>query len=89
LSPNAKVRKRGTFSEVLGVSTSAEVDEGRRPFNPRELLKKLDQNFSACNSPISAQSAGIFVFSMIQLMHFAAINASTIPRIIPAITSVG
>ncbi len=43
--------KRGTFSEVLGVSTSAEVDEGRRPFKPCQLLKKLDQNFYTCNSP--------------------------------------
>ena len=29
----------------MGVSTSAEVDEGRCPFEPCELLKKLDQNF--------------------------------------------
>ena len=34
----------------MGISTSAEVDEGLRPFEPCELLKKLDQNFSACDS---------------------------------------
>ena len=38
----------GTFSEVLDVSTSAEAA-------PCELLKKLDQNFSTFNSPITPQ----------------------------------
>jgi len=63
-----KVPKRGTFSEILGVSTSAEVDEGRRPFNPRELLKKLDQNFSTCNSSFLYEFRPIpffFRFSMV------------------------
>ena len=36
----------------MGVSTSEEVDEGLCPFDPCELLKKLDQNFSTCNSPL-------------------------------------
>ena len=40
-----KRTKRGTLSEVLGVSISAEIDKGRCPFEPHELLKKLDQNF--------------------------------------------
>ena len=34
-----KVRKRGTFSEVLGVSSSAELDSGRCPKNPPTFEK--------------------------------------------------
>ena len=37
-------RKKNSF-ERKGVSTSAEVDEGLRPFKPCDLLKKVDQNF--------------------------------------------
>jgi len=35
----------------LGVSNSAELDEGLCPFEPCQLLKKLDQNFWTCDSP--------------------------------------
>ncbi|MBR3999380.1 MAG: hypothetical protein IKI93_13690, partial [Clostridia bacterium] len=34
-----KVPKRGTFSEVLGVSSSAELDSGRCPKNPPTFEK--------------------------------------------------
>ena len=43
--------KKRNFFCVLGISTSAEVDVGRCPLNPCELLKKLDQNFYTCDSP--------------------------------------
>ena len=42
--------KKGTFSCVLSISSSAELDQGRCPLDPCELLKKLDQNFSTCGS---------------------------------------
>jgi len=50
--------KKGTFSvltkskRVLGISTSADVDEGLCPLNPCQLLKKLDQNFFTCDSSV-------------------------------------
>jgi len=45
-----KRSKKGTFPEVLGISTSSEVDEGLCPLNPCQLLKKLDQNFCTWGS---------------------------------------
>ncbi|MBQ2725699.1 MAG: hypothetical protein IJF78_08335, partial [Clostridia bacterium] len=53
-----KRSKKGTFSCVLSVSTSAEVDEGLCPLNPCELLKKLEQNFYTCDSPFFMLSGG-------------------------------
>jgi len=47
-----KEAKKGTLSDVLGVSSSAELDEGLCPFEPCQLLKKLDQNFWTCDSPL-------------------------------------
>ena len=56
--------KKGTFSDVLGISTSADVDEGLCPLNPCELLKKLDQNF------ILATARTDFVFLTVFLNLF-------------------
>jgi len=39
LFPNAKEAKKGTFSDVLGVSSSAELDSGRCPKNPPTFEK--------------------------------------------------
>ncbi len=41
----SKSSKERNSLEVLGVSTSAEVDKGRCPLDPYKLLKKFDQNF--------------------------------------------
>ena len=42
----------------MGVSTSAEVAEGLRPFEPCELLKKLEQNL---------QNTSAFVFAIVRV----------------------
>ncbi len=34
----------------MGISSSEELDKGLCPFEPHELLKKLDQNFFTCDS---------------------------------------
>ena len=44
-----KVRKRGTFSEVIGISTVATVDSGRRPENP-PTFEKVGSKLSTCDS---------------------------------------
>jgi len=54
LFPNAKVRKRGTFSEVLGVSSSAELDSGRCPKNP-PTFEKVGSKLYTCYSSFLLQ----------------------------------
>ena len=57
LSRGEKEAKRGAFSCVLCISTSADVDKGLRPFDPCDLLKKVDQNFSTCDNPFPQETA--------------------------------
>ena len=48
-----KVRKRGTFSEVMGISTVATVDSGCRPENP-PTFEKVGSKLSTCDSPFNS-----------------------------------
>jgi len=52
--------------KVKGVSTSAEVDKGRCPFEPGKLLKKFDQNFiNHLPKQKTIPKDGFFMFDLI------------------------
>ncbi len=49
LARRKKKQKEELFGKSWGVSTSAEVDKGRCPFEPYKPLKRLDLNFFTDN----------------------------------------
>ena len=70
--------KKGTFSYVLGISTSAEVDLGRCPKNPRAFEKARAKLFylRQLPNPVKNFQSGIKWISLMQIRCIKDRNTS-------------